>query len=79
MLDKMSDASRLVEKLRIKGLADRNICPNDRRNVDVYITDKGLETLAEIDKKQNEMKIKMSNLQEEELKQLNLLLDKLRG
>ncbi|HSH66062.1 MAG TPA: MarR family transcriptional regulator, partial [Bacteroidia bacterium] len=49
MLDKMSDVSRLVEKLRIKGLVERTTCSNDRRNVDVKITEKGLELLSKFD------------------------------
>lgn len=79
MLDKMSDASRIVEKLRIKGLVDRNICSGDRRNVDVCITDKGLELLSQVDKHDNEVDAKLSTLSEDEVKQLNELLDKLRG
>lgn len=79
MLDKMSDASRLVEKLRVKGLAERNICSNDRRNVDVCITEKGLELLSQIDKHDDEVDLKLSTLNTEEITQLNNLLDKLRG
>ncbi|MDR3625747.1 MAG: MarR family transcriptional regulator [Ignavibacteriaceae bacterium] len=79
MLDKMSDASRIVEKLRIKGLVDRNICSGDRRNVDVCITDKGLELLSRVDKHDAEVDAKLSTLSEDEAKQLNELLDKLRG
>lgn len=79
MLDKMSDASRIVEKLRLKGLVDRNICPNDRRNVDVCITDKGLELLSQLDKHDDEVDAKLSTLNKEEIAQLNDLLDKLRG
>ena len=79
MLDKMSDASRLVEKLRIKGMVDRNICPNDRRNVDVIITEKGLKLLDVIDKKQKDFNRLLLSLKSSEIDQLNLLLDKLRG
>jgi DNA-binding MarR family transcriptional regulator len=79
MLDKMSDASRIVEKLRLKGLVDRNICPNDRRNVDVCITEKGLELLAQLDKHDDETDAKLATLNKEEITQLNRLLDKLRG
>lgn len=79
MLDKMSDVSRLVEKLRIKGFADRHICQHDRRNVDVCITEKGLELLKELDPKEKEMAELMSNLSKNEIKQLNMYLDKLRG
>jgi DNA-binding MarR family transcriptional regulator len=79
MLDKMSDVSRLVEKLRVKGLVSRLICPNDRRHVDVLITDKGLELLAELHKFEKETEDLMSNLDEKEIEQLNCYLDKLRG
>lgn len=79
MLDKMSDASRIVEKLRVKGLIDRSICTGDRRNVDVVINKKGLDLLAEIDKRNIEMDNLMSNLTDDELVLLNNLLDKLRG
>jgi len=79
MLDKMSDASRLVEKLRVKGLVERYICSSDRRNVDVIITEKGLELLKQIDETEHEIKEYMSNLTEEETVLLNELLDKLRG
>jgi len=79
MLDKMSDASRIVEKLRVKGLVERNICSNDRRNVDVCITQKGLELLSLVDKHDEEVDTKLSTLSEDEIKQLNDLLDKLRG
>ena len=79
MLDKMSDVSRLVEKLRIKELVNRNICLHDRRNVDVYITEKGLGLLKELDPKEKEMGEFMSNLSKNEIEQLNTYLDKLRG
>ncbi|MCL5028787.1 MAG: MarR family transcriptional regulator [Bacteroidetes bacterium] len=79
MLDKMSDASRIVEKLRVKGLVERNICSHDRRNVDVCITQKGLDLLSQIDMRNDEADQKFSALNPEEIKQLNDLLDKLRG
>ena len=79
MLDKMSDASRLVEKLRSKGLVDRKISDKSRRNVDVLITQKGLDLLAEIDKKNSEFDQLIENLDTRETEQLNNLLDKLRG
>lgn len=79
MMDKMSDASRLVEKLRIKGLVDRRVCDKDRRNVDVLITEAGLKLLKEIDRKENEFDKLTAKLTSEEMDQLNYLLDKLRG
>ncbi|MCR4417219.1 MAG: MarR family transcriptional regulator [Ignavibacteria bacterium] len=79
MLDKMSDASRLVERLISKGLVERNICPEDRRKAEVKITKKGLKLLEKIDAANDEMDNYLKNLSAQEAKQLNYLLDKLRG
>ncbi len=79
MLDKMSDASRIVEKLRIKNLIDRKVCPHERRKVDVIITQKGLELLKEIDNHDDEVIAKISSLNAHEVIRLNELLDKMRG
>jgi DNA-binding MarR family transcriptional regulator len=79
MLDKMSDASRIVERLRQKGFITRKECPTDRRNVDVAITESGLAKLNALDVKVQEMEKIFSTLSESELATLNTLLDKLRG
>ena len=79
MLDKMSDASRLVERLRIKGLVDRNICKGDRRKSEVNITEKGLKILMELDKTEAELEKCFKSLSLSETKKLNDLLDKMRG
>jgi DNA-binding MarR family transcriptional regulator len=79
MLNKMCDASRLVEKLKQKGLVERVQNDEDRRAVNVLISQKGLGVLAEIDPliddKYKDLSLKLS---EADAKQLNLLLDKLR-
>jgi DNA-binding MarR family transcriptional regulator len=79
MLDKMSDASRIVEKLRLKDFAGRSLSKTDRRNVDVIITPKGLEVLEKIDQLSYKQELFMSHLTLAEINQLNDLLDKLRG
>ena len=79
MLNKMSNASRLVEKLKVKGLVKRSECPNDRRQVDVLITDEGLKVLAELQVKVEQGNKDFVNLTLEEVNLLNDLLDKLRG
>ncbi len=79
MLDKMSDASRLVERLRVKGLVKRDLSSHDRRCVDVIITDKGLKLLSEMDKLNEKHDSIFENLSSTESKKLNELLDKLRG
>ncbi len=80
MLDKMSNASRLVEKLRQKDLVERVICDHDRRQVNVSITDKGLHLLSDIDVEIQHMeKNFIGNITEEEAEELNRILDKFRG
>lgn len=79
MLDKLSDASRLVERLRAKGLLERKICPNNRRKVEVIISEKGLKSLEEIDKLNDEIDSHLKNLTIKEAELLSGLLDKLRG
>lgn len=78
MLNKMSNASRLVEKLRKKKLVERKICIDDRRACDVIITQKGLDLLAELDKAEKDWIKMISHLSEKEAKTINNLLDKLR-
>ena len=79
MLDKMSDASRIVEKLRLKGLVERKTCQEDRRACDVFITRKGLDLLSSLDKHEIAFEKTFSTLDEKEIVVLNELLDKLRG
>jgi DNA-binding MarR family transcriptional regulator len=79
MLDKMSNASRLVEKLRVKELIERKECSKDRRKVDVMITNKGLGLLAQIDENINAMDDKFKNISAKEAKELNKILDNFRG
>lgn len=79
MLDKNSNASRLVEKLRLKKFLERAICPEDRRAVNVVITKKGLDLLEELDKYETEFLKGLKNLSTEQAEQVNFLLDTLRG
>ncbi|TAE26629.1 MAG: MarR family transcriptional regulator [Candidatus Kapaibacterium sp.] len=79
MLDKMSDVSRLVERLRLSGFVERSICEYDRRAVEVIITKQGLALLERIDARADEIDKMMSALTEEELRFLNFLLDKVRS
>lgn len=79
MLDKMSDASRLVERLRKKGLVERKLSSCDRRKVDVIISNKGLLLLENIDKHNEEYDSFFNSISEDEAKLLNYLLDKMRG
>jgi len=79
MLDKMSDASRLVERLRVKGLVKREPAKDDRRRVDVSITDKGMKLLSELDKLNELYDSFFANITENEARQASGILDKLRG
>lgn len=79
MLDKMSDTSRLVERLRAKGLVERKICKNDRRKSDVKVTSKGLELLSELEPIDLEVERTLQVLSKDEAERLNNLLDKMRG
>jgi len=79
MLDKASDASRVVEGLRKKGLVQRELNSEDRRRVDVIITQKGIQLLSSIEKRSEEMDGFLSNLDSEEIRLLNDLLDKTRS
>jgi DNA-binding MarR family transcriptional regulator len=78
MLDKMSDTSRIVDRLVLKGLAQKTVCKNDKRLVDVSITVKGKKLLEKIDRYEKDMDAILGNLTDAEAKTLNKLLDKIR-
>ncbi len=79
MLDKMSNASRLVDKLVQNKWAHRVESELDRRAVDVTITKLGMKLLVDMEATETKMEEKMLNLTNEEAEQLSNLLDKLRG
>lgn len=79
MIDKSSNATRLVEKLRQKGFVTREICENNRRQVDIWITDKGLSVLKKIEAASEEWLNTLKNITKSEALELNRILDKLRG
>jgi DNA-binding MarR family transcriptional regulator len=79
MLDKMSDTSRIVDRLIAKGVVKKATCKTDRRLVDVMITEKGKKLLERLDERQDELDNIMSNLSVKEAVTLSDLLDKLRG
>src|SRR5690606_2736865 len=79
MISKMSNTTRLVDKLILKDLVERFTCEKNRRKVDIFITEKGLNLLKEldpiIDATENNI---TKNLNSEELETLNYLLTKIR-
>ncbi len=78
MLDKMSDTSRIVDRLIIKGLVKKSVSKTDKRLVDVSITDKGKKVLAKLDKSEDQMDGIINSISESEAKTLNNILDKMR-
>jgi DNA-binding MarR family transcriptional regulator len=79
MLDRMSDASRIVDKLVAKGYVTRATSDEDRRSVDLTISDKGLELLKKLDFVDDAGVEVFKHLNDAELQTLNELLDQLRG
>ena len=78
MLDKMSDTSRIVDRLITKGLVKKGTCKMDRRLVDITITDKGKKLLEKLDTRQDELDGIIGNLTKKEAADLSELLDKIR-
>ena len=74
----MSNTTRLVDKLILKDFVSRETCESNRRKIDIFITDKGLKFLDEInpviDKSEELM---TTNLSEEEKNILIKLLNKI--
>lgn len=79
MVDKMSDASRIVDRLVQKKLVTRCTNDKDRRAVDIRISDEGLALLAVMDVELKSKDVLRENLTEQEAAKLSELLDKLRG
>jgi len=78
MLDKTSNASRIVDKLEAKELVTRTVCPSNRRAVDIRITAAGLGLLEKMQSVLEEQNKILQNLSAAEAEQLSNLLDKLR-
>lgn len=79
MIAKTSNTTRLVDKLLLKELVTREICPGNRRKMEIAITQKGLDLLTEVNPKVDRHEsIFAQNLDPEELEQLNILLEKFR-
>ena len=78
MVDKSSNASRLVDKLLAKGLVQRETCPENRRAVEVTITDRGLELLEAIDTEAHRQERPYPDFSEDDALELSDLLDRMR-
>ena len=80
MVQRSSNITRIVDKLTAKGLVERTLCTDDRRKMDILITDKGLDLLMKLDKKVEALhKPMMNNLSAEEAETLKRLIIKLKG
>ncbi|MCE2845877.1 MAG: MarR family transcriptional regulator [Sphingobacteriales bacterium] len=79
MLDKNSNATRLVDKLIRKEFVRREVCKHNRRQVDIWITEKGLDLLAALDIDQATYLRSAVKLDAQDVDQINNLLDRLRG
>lgn len=79
MLDKMSDTSRIVDRLILKELVEKRTCSKDKRLVDVSITEKGQALLQRLDEAADKMDGIMNTISDEDAEQLSALLDKLRS
>jgi DNA-binding MarR family transcriptional regulator len=79
ILDKMSDTSRIVDRLIQKGFAEKSVNSYDKRAVDIIISDKGLALLKKMDKEIDFSQFIAPNITAGEAEQLNMLLDKMRG
>ena len=78
MLDKMSDTSRIVDRLVKKELVQKGTCKADKRLVDITITDCGLKLLSQLDEKSEELNNQLKGITEEEARTLSNILDKAR-
>lgn len=78
LLDKMSDVSRLIDRLEKKQLVSRHVSTQDRRAVDILITSSGLDKLKRLDGPMELSSILNKNLSDEECVKLSALLDKIR-
>ena len=78
MLDKMSDTSRIVDRLIVKGLVEKTACIKDKRLVDITVTKKGLQLLEKLDALNEQIDSILKGVSEKEADTMNQILDKLR-
>ena len=79
MLDKMSDTSRIVDRLIVKSLVQKTACKSDKRLVDITLSEKGLQLVNRLDQYNNQIDSILKNVSQEEAKTINQILDKLRN
>jgi DNA-binding MarR family transcriptional regulator len=78
MLDKMSDTSRIVDRLITKELVVKNTCEKDKRLVDITLSQKGLSLVDQLDQYNERIDALLKGINESEAKTMNQILDKIR-
>ncbi len=79
MLDKMSDTSRIVDRLIVKELVEKSACKSDKRLVDITLSEKGLQLVNKLDQYNDQIDAILNGVTEAEAATLNQILDKLRS
>ncbi len=79
MLDKGRDLTRLIDKLAMMGWVNRSICPENRRKMDIRLTEEGLKAVDEISLQLHSYEKELRTLTDDEFEMLSSLLDKMRG
>ena len=79
LIDKMSDTTRIINRMIDKELVEKKECKSDKRLVDITISSKGKKVLKQVDSKSADLDKMLKHLSSKESKQLNDLLDKMRG
>lgn len=79
MLDKMSDTSRIVDRLIAKELVVKNTCEKDKRLVDITLSSKGLELVDQLDQYNDRIDALLKGINESEAQMMNQILDKIRA
>ena len=79
MIDKSPDLTRLVDRLIAKDYVSRCVCPDNRRKLDIVISNKGIALLNEINPVIKFEFEKLNNITKKEATELSRILDKLRG
>ena len=78
MLDKMSDTSRIVDRLIAKELVEKTACIKDKRLVDITLSKKGIQLVEKLDHLNDQIDGILNGITEKEAASLNQILDKLR-
>ncbi|MCX6332014.1 MAG: MarR family transcriptional regulator [Bacteroidetes bacterium] len=79
MLDKMSDTSRIVDRLIAKGLVEKNTCVKDKRLVDITLSKKGIQLVEKLDQFNDQIDTIIKGIDEKEAVMINQILDKIRS